>query len=88
MLTEQDHEDAPERIIPREQWSFARLENGCVVPDAAHVYMASGFVPGKVYPELMKISNGRRCSCSVPSFSTMSLIVTYIAWSDTGVLIL
>src|SRR5512134_246881 len=36
----------------------------------------------------MKISNGRRCSCSVPSFSTMSLIVTYIAWSDTGVLIL
>ena len=26
----------------------------------------------------MKTSNGRRCSCSVPSFSTMSLIVTYM----------
>jgi len=49
VLTEQDHEDAPERIIPRHQWSFARLENGCVVPDATHVYLASGFVPGKVY---------------------------------------
>ncbi|MBI3326997.1 MAG: hypothetical protein HYZ81_09890 [Nitrospinae bacterium] len=49
LLTEQDHEDAPERIIPREQWSFARLEKGRVVPDASHVYMASGFVPGKVY---------------------------------------
>ncbi|MFQ6029530.1 MAG: alpha/beta hydrolase domain-containing protein, partial [Dehalococcoidia bacterium] len=32
-----------------EQWSFARLENGRVVPDASHIYMASGFQPGKVY---------------------------------------
>src|ERR1700730_8722921 len=36
----------------------------------------------------MKTSNGRRCSCGVPSLRTMSLIVTYIAWSETGVLIL
>ncbi|MGE3537579.1 MAG: alpha/beta hydrolase domain-containing protein [Candidatus Tectimicrobiota bacterium] len=49
VLTEQDHEDAPERIIPRQQWCFARLVNGQVVPDAYHVYLASGFVPGKVY---------------------------------------
>ncbi|MEE8292199.1 MAG: alpha/beta hydrolase domain-containing protein [Candidatus Tectomicrobia bacterium] len=49
VLTEQDHEDAPERVIPRHQWSFARLEDGRVVPDASHVYMASGFLPGKVY---------------------------------------
>jgi len=49
VLTEQDHEDAPERIIPRDQWAFARLDHGCVVPDASHVYLASGFQPGKVY---------------------------------------
>lgn len=49
ILTEQDHEDAPERVIPRDQWAFARLENGRVVPDTAHVYLASGFIPGKVY---------------------------------------
>ncbi len=49
MLTEQAHEDAPERVIPREQWSFARLEKGRVMPDASHVYMTSGFQPGKVY---------------------------------------
>src|SRR3984957_19917409 len=36
----------------------------------------------------MKTSNGRRCSCGVPSLRTMSLIVTYMAWSETGVLIL
>ena len=49
VMTVQEDEDAPERIIPREQWSFARLENGKAVPDASHVYLASGFQPGKVY---------------------------------------
>ncbi|PKB80345.1 MAG: hypothetical protein BZY88_09085 [SAR202 cluster bacterium Io17-Chloro-G9] len=49
VLTVQDHEDAPEQIVPRGQWSFARMEGGRVVPDASHVYMASGFTPGKVY---------------------------------------
>lgn len=49
VMTVQEHEDAPEEIIPRERWSFARLENGRAVPDASHVYLASGFQPGKVY---------------------------------------
>jgi hypothetical protein len=49
VLTVQDHEDAPPVTIPRQQWSFARLEGARVVPDAAHVYLASGFQPGKVY---------------------------------------
>jgi hypothetical protein len=48
-LTVQDHEDAPPLTIPRQQWSFARLEGGRVVPDATQIYMASGFLPGKVY---------------------------------------
>ena len=65
MLTEQDHEDAPERIIPREQWSFARLENGCVVPDAAHVYMASGFVPGKVYQVIYTTTGAPIVGCGL-----------------------
>ena len=49
VLTVQEHEDAPEQVIPREQWSFARLDGGRVVPDRRHVYLASGFIPGKVY---------------------------------------
>jgi hypothetical protein len=48
-LTMQEHEDAPAQTISRQQWSFARLEGGRVVPDATHIYLASGFVPGKVY---------------------------------------
>jgi hypothetical protein len=48
-LTVQEHEDAPEQVVPREQWSFARLEGGQVVPDTAHVHYPAGFIPGKVY---------------------------------------
>ena len=49
VLTVQEHEDGPERIIPRDQWAFARLENGIAVPDDSHVYLPAGFEAGKVY---------------------------------------
>jgi Alpha/beta hydrolase domain len=44
-----DADEAPPQVIPRAQWSFAKLEAGKVVPDASHIYLASGFVPGKLY---------------------------------------
>ena len=49
MLLVYDAEDVPARIIPRADWSFARLEDDRVVADASHIYLASGFVPGKQY---------------------------------------
>jgi hypothetical protein len=48
-LLVRDGDDAPPRVVPRQDWSFARLEAGRVVPDPDHVYLAAGFVPGKVY---------------------------------------
>ena len=48
-LLVRDGEDAPARVIPRHEWSFARLDGGRVVPDVDHVYLAAGFVPGKIY---------------------------------------
>jgi hypothetical protein len=49
ILMVQDHAEAPLQVIPRGQWSFARLENGQVMPDPTHIYLASGFQPGKIY---------------------------------------
>ena len=49
VLTVQDHEDAPEKIIPRRQWWFARIENGRRIPDPCHIHLDGGFQPGKVY---------------------------------------
>ena len=56
VLTVRDDEDAVRQVIPREQWSFARLEEGRVVPDPYHVHMASGFEPGKVYEVIYSVT--------------------------------
>ena len=52
VMTVQEHEDAPEEVIPRQDWFFSRLENGRRIPDASHVYLPSGFQPGKIYQVL------------------------------------
>ena len=49
VMTVQEHEDAPEEEIPRQEWFFSRLEDDRRIPDASHVYLPSGFQPGKVY---------------------------------------
>ena len=49
VMTVQEDEDAPEEVIPRQEWSFARLDGDRVIPDATHAYLYSGFQPGKVY---------------------------------------
>ena len=49
VMTVQDDEDAPEQVIPRDQWWFARLEDGRRIPDPCYVHLEGGFQPGKVY---------------------------------------
>ena len=52
VMTVQDSEEGPERVIPRQEWAFARVQDGRVVPDARYVYRAAGFELGKVYQVL------------------------------------
>ncbi|MBN1489348.1 MAG: hypothetical protein JXA69_05470, partial [Phycisphaerae bacterium] len=49
MLTMRPNRSAPATPIPRDQWSFARWENGTVIPDATHLYVKEGFRPGWIY---------------------------------------
>ena len=35
--------------IPRDEWSFGRLERGAVVPDPGWVHVEEGFEPGWLY---------------------------------------
>lgn len=44
-----DWEDGPDRVIPRDQWRFAREDDGEVVPDPSYIYLEGGFEPGKHY---------------------------------------
>ena len=57
VLTVQEHEDAPETVIPREKWAFARLVDGRRVPDAAHITVDGGFEAGKVYRVVYETSH-------------------------------
>ncbi|HEV2124838.1 MAG TPA: alpha/beta hydrolase domain-containing protein, partial [Chloroflexota bacterium] len=49
VLDVQEWPDAPRTTIPREHWRFARDEAGRPVADDTHVWLAEGFVPGKIY---------------------------------------
>ena len=49
VMTVQDDEDAPEEVVPRGRWWFARNEGGRIIPDRTYVHLDGGFQPGKVY---------------------------------------
>lgn len=49
VMTVRDSVEGPRRIVPRDQWRFARVENGKPVPDLTRVYLTAGFEPGKIY---------------------------------------
>ena len=49
VLSVRDHDNGDPEVIRRDQWAFGRLEGSRFVPSASHIYMASGFQPGKVY---------------------------------------
>jgi hypothetical protein len=56
VLTVRDDEEGESEQIPREQWHFARLENGRRVPDASHICYEPGFQPGKIYQVIYSTS--------------------------------
>lgn len=48
-LLVRDWEDGPETEILRSEYRFAREENGEVIPSRVHVFLNTGFQPGKIY---------------------------------------
>lgn len=48
-LTVREGTFAPQRLIPREDWQFGRVENGRVTPDPKWIHLASGFKAGLTY---------------------------------------
>ena len=56
VLTVRDNDHAPAVVIPRNQWSFGKLESGKFVPDASHIYLADEFQAGKVYQVIYSTS--------------------------------
>ncbi len=42
-------EDGPDAVVPESDWSFARETEDGVVPSTDHVYLETGFQPGRLY---------------------------------------
>ena len=49
VLTVRDSAQGERRVIPRDQWSFGRMEDGKLVSDRGTVYLKGGFEAGKIY---------------------------------------
>lgn len=49
VLTMRDSDADARTIVSRDRWRFAREENGRVIPDDSHIWLADSFVPGKIY---------------------------------------
>ena len=54
VLTVRDDVEDERQVVPRDQWDFARLENGTVVPDMTRIYLESGFEPHRIYEVVYK----------------------------------
>jgi hypothetical protein len=80
-LLVRDHDDAPPQVIPRDQWSFARPENSKIVPDASHIYLASGFVPGKLYQVIYTTAEAPVIGLGL---LTTRDIVSFLRYGDAG----
>ncbi len=57
VMTVRDSVEGPRRIVPREQWKFAHVEEGRIVEDKTRVYMPAGFEPGKIYEVVYTADN-------------------------------
>jgi hypothetical protein len=53
-MTVRENRDARRLPVPRDQWEFARDENGRPAPDLTSVYMRAGFEPGRIYEVVYK----------------------------------
>ena len=80
-LSVQEYADGPNTVLPRSEWSFGRLEDGNLVPDASHICMAKGFEPGKVY----------RCIYTTATAPVVGLgiaavrdLISHLRYSDTA----
>ena len=58
-LTVRDLPNSPATPIDRGQWSFVRVEDEDLEPQHSHIYMPSGFEPGRIY-QLVYTTTGSR----------------------------
>ena len=65
LLLVRDWEDGPDTVIPRSQWQFARQSADGITPSAEHIYLESGFQPGRIYYAIYTAANPVVVGCGM-----------------------
>lgn len=59
LLTMRSNRSEKAVVVPHDEWTFARFENGKVIPDPRHLYVKEGFRPGWLYELVYTAVNPR-----------------------------
>jgi len=78
-LTVRDHPNRVAKTIPRTRWSFIRDEDSPEEYNPSHVYMPSGFKPGKIYELVYQTRFSRLVGVG---FAAVRDIVAYLKYSE------
>ena len=81
MLTVRDLPNSAATIVDRSRWSFVRVEDEDLEPQYNHIYMPSGFEPGRIY-QLVYTTTGSRIVGL--GFAAMRDAVSFLKYAPTS----
>lgn len=82
ILTVRDFDDDQPREIPRSDWRFAREDGDSVVPSAEHIYLESGFQPGRIYQVFYETAHAPVVGCGLLAVRDAA---SFLRYSDADV---
>jgi hypothetical protein len=85
-LTVRDRAHGPRTVIPRKEWQFAKEENGQPVAARTHIYMRSGFQPGKIYEIVYRSENPRLAGLGLAATRDLISYLKHGGQADGGAL--
>lgn len=65
VLYVRDYEDGDTTVIPRNSWRFAQETPDGVLPSDEHIYLESGFIPGKYYQVVFASNDAPVAGCGL-----------------------
>jgi hypothetical protein len=85
VLTVRDGRLAPRRVVPRNEWRFAREDDGNIIEDREHIYMASGFQAGKIYELVYRARDPKPVGLGLAAIRDVMSYAKYAEDSEFGV---
>ncbi|MGD9347893.1 MAG: alpha/beta hydrolase domain-containing protein, partial [Candidatus Aminicenantes bacterium] len=72
--------------IPRDSWSFARFDDGRVVPDPGYLYIKEGFTPGWLYDLVYTAKDPKITGLGLAAIRDVASFFKYEATDERGII--